>query len=202
MTEIQIVLSTDNSFLARLARFFGAEYTHAMLRFLVDTGYPCTLAPEYGNLWQHHIIEATMRSGVIERAWHPGEYTKWAAHHLGPEYTELADYEGMLAFARGCIGHRYAFEWLPSIAIQIIRKFLKNLSRKPTIAVAGIPAGLVGTGEICSSFVDRLFYAWGFDLVPEQETFLVTPDEIARSPLLQLASPDGTIEYSTKKGGE
>jgi len=170
--QMKIFLSTDNSIWAQVARFLGAEFTHSGLLFLDHKALD--LAESLNgerNTWykdglpRYHIIEAGFRDGVIERAWNPDEYSKWAVYRLTDKaikarlgYVRHPEdiYDGILAYARGNIG-----------------------------------TGQVCTSLVDDCFLQ----GGHIDLVPYLDTPWVLPSDIASSPLLELLPPEGTVEW-------
>jgi len=208
---IDIVLTTDNSFFSRLARLLGAEWTHAMLRFpayarfraFENTAVEGIIQEAGFNVLDstfciktYRIIEAGFRHGVIERAWNPDEYSKWAVYRRKEPMLEWES-QAILEYARGNKGKRYAFEKL----LLLIPPFLKSaLARTiiPREEAAFITSGLFGEGHICTSLVDDCFMEIWDDLVPDIDTPWVLPDNIRDSPLLELLPPEGTVEWREK----
>lgn len=208
--EIEIALTTDNTFFSRLARWLGAEWTHAMLRFpiykrirhcesitlpqdSVIEGAIFNILDDSFRIEIYHIIEAGFRHGVVERAWNPEEYSKWAVYRLTDKaikarlgYLRHPEdiYDDMLAYARGNIGKRYAYEKLALLLPRLIRE---GASRR----IARFDSELfcytiLGTGQVCTSLVDDCFLQGGhMDLVPHLDTPWVFPDDIRDSPLLE-----------------
>jgi len=196
--EIQIVLTTDNSFFSRLARLLGAEYTHAMLRFcdLCTKHY----AGEHTCHWFYlNIIEAGFR-GVIERAWNPDEYSKYAAYRLAEDFEAWGD---LLEYARKQIGERYAFEKLILLVPRFLHRYIVSFLVRRNLAKAKMKGDLAilfsADGQICTSLVDDCFLEVGVDLVPDIDTPWVLPDDIRDSPLLELLPPEGTVEWNDNR---
>lgn len=179
--EVQIVLTTDNTLFARLARWLGAEWTHALLRYWY--AYPDEL--KRWGIGEGHfiIIEAGFHHGVIERAWNPDEYSKWRAYrvkeHIRPSRWR---YERILDYARGQIGKRYGFAELLLVIPRFVRRFLAwpyDWQRWPLFMVEGSIIGY--PHHICSSLIDDCFLYAGIDLVPDAELPWVLPDDIRDS---------------------
>jgi len=150
---IEIVMTQDEKPWSRLGRFLGLiTWNHALLRY-PEVGHPFSV--RQGLRSPYGIIEAGF-GGVVDREWPPEEYTRYAVYRLKePCSPEL--YDLMLAFARGEVGKRYAFEWLPPIIIRLLRTFLKNRLPRPGKAnVMGVASDMLGKGEVCTSLVDRL----------------------------------------------
>lgn len=194
MFKMQIVLTTDNSLLSRLARALGATWTHAMLRF------PNEACKRLGCKEQHClVIEATMRRGVIERAWTPGEYTKWAVYGLRPKYVARNTNQRVLDYARGNVGKWYAFDKL----LLVIPRFLRTIVRHSVIKFELLRYfrrsenhfSIILMGErahICSSLVDDCLFAAGIDLVSNYGVPWVLPDDFLDSDLLELVEEGGS----------
>lgn len=180
--EIQIVVSTDNTFFARLARRLGARWTHAMLRFCICCLYG--FDKRLGCLHTYKIIEAGFRHGVIERPWNPDEYTAWAVYELTDAFIGTVSND-ILLYARGNIGKRYAFERLPLLIPRFIKKLFTPLITKPGPVYGYL--SFLGTGHICTSLVDDCFlHGAGIDLVAFSDVPWVLADDIADSPLLEM----------------
>lgn len=200
--QIEIVLTTDNSLLARIARALGAEWTHVMLGFIQCESHTNFCGQSYQWI-RYHIIEATMRHGVIERPWNPEEYTRWAVYRLKDKYSVNADYDKILAFARGNKGKFYAFDRLIMMIPNFIRPILDRMIVKLTFPKSFMEGWMASRAfwdhgqrrHICSSLVDDCFLYADCDLVPGIDTPWVLPDQIAQSKLLELAPPDGATEW-------
>jgi len=208
--QMKIFLSTDNSIWAQVARFLGAEFTHSGLLFLDHKALD--LAESLNgerNTWykdglpRYHIIEAGFRDGVIERAWNPDEYSKWAVYRLTDKaikarlgYVRHPEdiYDGILAYARGNIGKRYAYEKLALLLPRFIREATSRRVARFDRELYRFT--ILGTGQVCTSLVDDCFLQGGhIDLVPYLDTPWVLPSDIASSPLLELLPPEGTVEW-------
>lgn len=206
---IEVVVSTDNSFFARLARLFGAKWTHTMLRYLIPFPYMMMAGKTYwvGKDGIYHIIEAGFRHGVVERPWNPPEYSAYAVYRLKDEYFETGEqradfYEHTLDFARGNLGKFYGFARLLLIIPRFLRGAVFYLAGHQTLERAvGRAEAFYGRGEryhICSSLIDDCI-TYGFyqadirdengiplDLCPNRPDIWVLPDDIAASPVLEL----------------
>lgn len=197
---IEIVVTQDNQWLSRLGRWLGlCEYNHALLRYRATVVPTIHLPPQFAEKMKgalagldltyeaNYIIEAGF-SGVVERPWHPEEYTNYAVLRLKEPYSE-AGYKRMLAFARTQVGERYGWELLPPIIIRLLRKLIGNFLQRPdALFVLGIASADWLDSEICTSVVDKTFCFGGYDLVPSQRSALVTADEIYASPILEVVS--------------
>jgi len=78
----------------------------------------------------------------------------------------------IVAYAWGNVGKPYNYGWLLKIAWELIR-------RRVVAAPFTYPA------HICSSLVYDCFRYAGVDLIPGHEGALLTPDDLAGSPLLE-----------------
>jgi len=129
------------------------------------------------------IIEAGT-SGVSDDRWRPERYHEYGAYRLqnwcfDEEAERQRAYDRMHSFAAGEVGKRYRFGALPLILWRMIRKLTK-------LTAAQSYRTFIGTGEVCTSLVDRTFLWGGFDLVPGETSPFLLPDEIACSPLLEM----------------
>lgn len=215
MSQIEIVLTTDDSWFSRLARWLGAEWTHAMLRVFdyeqfgtfgnmplpadaIIEGASFIGIGDYFLIKTYRIIEATMRHGVAEGPWNPEKYTRWAVYNTKKPLT-VVQKDMILGYARGNVGKSYAYDKLILLLPRLLRRFLNRLyetHRKQHIYLLGLSSvPLIMRTHICSSLVDDCFAYAGLDLVPDIDTPWVLPDDIASSPLLELAPPDGAIEW-------
>ncbi len=170
--QLDVVLTQTPRLWLRIANWLGADikWTHALLRYHVENALP-------------RIIEAETH-GVIDELWTPEKYHDYGVYRLqswcfDDEAEKQGVYERMYSFAAGEVGKRYRYEALPAIVWRIIRKL-------PIFTAADRYTSVVGTGEVCTSLVDRTFLWGGFDLVPGQTSPFVLPDEIASSPLLGM----------------
>lgn len=222
---IEIVLTADDSWFSRLARWLGAEWTHAMLRFECPGYNGCDIcktqtwlatemdwvdpthlaATKLKPMLQYHVIEATMRHGVIERPWNPEEYKRWAVYRVADWFwanpqQKTGSEERVLAYARGNIGKFYAFDRLALVLPKLLRQAIANIVRPPTDVASRLDADIAWmlSGErrhICTSLVDDSFLYGDVDLRPDIDTPWLLPDDFRDSPLLELAPPDGAIEW-------
>jgi len=170
--QLDIVVTHTPSLWLRIANWLGAgiKWTHALLRYRVGRS-------------SLRIIEAGAQ-GVIDDLWSPDRYYEYGVYRLqrwcfDDEAERQGAYERMYSFAAGEVGKRYRYEALPAIVWRIIR-------RLPGFIATVRSASLVGTGEVCTSLVDRTFLWRGFDLVPGETSPLVLPDELVSSPLLEM----------------
>jgi len=118
-----------------------------------------------------YIIEAAAE-GVVKRPWNPKAWERYA------RFKPLVDDKAlpkMTDFANGEIGKRYKYKVLPTIA----RKILWRIIGKYYILYM-----YIGRGEVCTSLVDNVFRYVGYDLVPNEPSPFVLPDEISVSELL------------------
>ena len=137
---------------------------------------------------EYKIIEAVWQ-GVVERPWRPESYHSYAMYRLKEEefYSELDKervYAWMISFAKGQMGKRYAFEALPIILRRLLTPALNFFWAGP-IRIAFMEF-VIGTGEVCTSLVDKTFLWAGIDLLPAATSPFVLPDELMRSEKLEL----------------
>jgi len=170
--QLDVVVTHTPSLWLRIANWLGADikWTHALLRYREGSSSP-------------RIIEAGAQ-GVIDELWSPDTYHEYGVYRLqgwcfDDEAERQGVYERMYSFAAGEVGKRYRYEALPAIVWRIIRRI-------PRFTAADRYSTLVGTGEVCTSLVDRAFLWGGFDLVPGETSPFVLPDEITSSPLLEM----------------
>lgn len=175
--QLDIIVIRTPSLWVRVANWFGAKikWTHALLRYRVRDSSP-------------RIIEAG-GEGVVDDLWRADRYHEYGAYRLcnwcfDDEVHRLEAYERMYSFAVGEVGKRYRYEALPIILWRIIRRI-------PPFTSTVRSASLVGTGEVCTSLVDRAFLWGGFDLVPGETSPFVLPDELVSSPLLEMIEHGG-----------
>ena len=159
-----------------LANKLGVKihWTHAFLRH------------DYGG--EYKIIEAVWQ-GVVERPWRPDSYHSYAIYRLKEDCFVNVDarawaYIVMCAFGRGGLGKRYRYEALPIIARRLLRPICRFLW--PGLPRSVWPEFIIGTGEVCTSLVDKTFLYGGFDLVPGETSPFVLPDELVRSEKLEV----------------
>lgn len=155
------------------------QWTHAFLRH------------DYGG--EYKIIEAVWQ-GVVERAWRPELYHSYAIYRLREEHFLDEDdkqipYSLMHSFARGSVGKRYRYETLPIILRRLLRPVFNFFWDGPKRDEA--ESFVVGTGEVCTSLVDKAFLWGGFDLLPGEPSPFVLPDELAGSELLEMVEVRG-----------
>jgi len=157
--EVYVVV-TYGGILGRLARWAGLKWNHAALRYV-------RAEPEGAR-----IIEAGP-FGVQERSWEDfvagaEEYQAFQVKDSLPEVTMRE----IVAYAWGNVGKPYNYWWLLKIAWELVkRRFVVGLLTYPA--------------HICSSLVYDCFLYAGVNLIPGQEGVLVTPDDLANSPLLE-----------------
>jgi uncharacterized protein YycO len=157
--EIYVVV-TYGGILGRLARWFGLTWDHAALRYVRD--------PSAGA----RIIESAA-CGVQERSWEDfiagvKEYQGFRVKDGLPEVTRRE----IVAYAWGNVGKPYNYWWLLKIAWELIKsRFVTGILTYPA--------------HVCSSLVYDSFLYAGVNLIPGQEGVLVTPDDLANSPLLE-----------------
>jgi hypothetical protein len=175
--QLDVVVTNTPSLWWRVARWLGADikWTHALLRYHVGRTSP-------------RIIEAGTH-GVIDALWKPDRYHEYGVYRLqrwcfDDEAQRQRAYERMHGFAAGEVGKRYRYEALPTILWRLIRRI-------PRLSGGVRSASLVGTGEVCTSLVDRTFLWGGFDLVPGETSPFVLPDDIVGSPLLEMIEHGG-----------
>jgi len=165
---IRLAVERTPSFWIRLANWLGIRiyWTHSFIQY------------------DGRMIEAGA-TGVVDTPFPPKRFFKseFAFYELKPELFESEQakreaYLKMLAFAKGEVGKRYKYEALPIILIRLLRL---SFSKKRY---------LIGTGEVCTSLVDRTFLYAGFDLVKGETSPFVLPDELVESDLLMPVSLD------------
>lgn len=155
------------------------HWTHAFLRH------------DYGG--EYKVIEALWQ-GVVESPWRPQTYHSYAIYRLKEDCFVDADHKHgayflMLSFAKGSVGKRYRYEALPIIFRRLLRPVFKYFWRGPDRTIEW--GFLIGTGEVCTSLVDKAFL-WGeFDLLPGEISPFVLPDELAGSGLLEMVEFHG-----------
>lgn len=177
LIQVDMVVTHTPSLWLRIANWLGADiqWTHALLRYRVGESSP-------------RIIEAGSQ-GVVDDVWTPDGYHQYGVYRLRDQwFDKVTDrqeaYERMYSFAAGEVGKRYRFEALPVILWRIIKRI-------PRVAVADRYTTLVGTGEVCTSLVDRTFLWGGFDLVPGETSPFVLPDDLVGSPLVEMIEHGG-----------
>lgn len=175
--ELDIIVTQTPGLWVRVANWLGAgvKWTHALLRYRVGDSMP-------------RIIEAGA-DGVIDDLWRPDRYYEYGVYRLrdwcfDDDAARQGAYERMHSFAVGEIGKRYRLEALPLILWRIVRRI-------PRFTAADRHTFLIGTGEVCTSLVDRTFLWGGLDLVPGETSPFVLPDELVSSPLVELIEQGG-----------
>jgi len=161
--RLQIVVTYNPDWLGRLMRRYGHTWNHMCLRYYRETP---------GSSWR--TIESAM-VGIKERSWEEfiAPKTEYQALQVRDDLPESTKRE-IVAYAWGNVGKPYAFHWLFTFGWRVLRERL--FSR---LSVLTYPA------HLCSSLVYDCFRYAGVDLLPNQAGVLVTPDELATSPLLQ-----------------
>lgn len=161
MYEVAVVVTYKADLLGKLARLWGlATWTHAALRYIrEDRPSP-------------RIIESSVW-GVREGSWDEfipecDEYKLFRTKEELPE----ANKREIIAYAWGNVGKPYHFLWLLRVAWRLIRE-------------RWFASALTYPAHICSSLVYDAYLYGGIDLVPDQQDVLVTPDDLANSPLLE-----------------
>ncbi|MGD1995193.1 MAG: hypothetical protein PVH62_00315 [Anaerolineae bacterium] len=157
--EVHVVV-TYGGLLGRLARWFGLTWSHAALRYARDAQASA------------RIIESGA-CGIKERSWE--DFVAGAEEHQAlqmkeslPEVTKRE----IVAYAWGNVGKPYNYWWLIKIAWELVK-------RRFVVGALTYPA------HVCSSLVYDCFLYAGVDLLPGHEDVLVTPDDLASSPLLE-----------------
>jgi hypothetical protein len=157
--EVHVVV-TYSGVLGRLARWFGLRWNHAALRYVRD---------ESAGV---RIIEAAA-CGIQERSWEDfvagvEEYQVLQVKDGLPEVTMRE----IVAYGWGNVGKPYNYWWLLKIVWELVkRRFVAGLLTYPA--------------HVCSSLVYDSFLYAEVNLIPGQEDVLVTPDDLANSPLLE-----------------
>ena len=157
--DVQVVVIYAGVF-GRLARRLDQEWNHAALRYVRD-----------GRAGARIIESSTW--GAVERSWEgfiagAEEYQVFRVKDGLPEATV----HEVVAYAWGNVGKPYNYWWLVKIAWELVK-------RRFVAAAFTYPA------HVCSSLVYDCFRYAGVDLVPGHQGVLVTPDELANSPLLE-----------------
>lgn len=144
----------------RLARWFGLKWNHSVLRYM------------RGESAEMRIIESGA-CGVKERSWEDfiTGVEEYQAFQVKDGLPEIAMRE-IVAYAWGNVGKPYNYWWLLKIAWQLAK-------RRFVVGMLTYPA------HICSSLIYDCFLYAGVDLVPGHGDVLVTPDDLANSPLLE-----------------
>lgn len=179
--KIEVVLTSHDAWWLRFINWLGAdmEWGHALLRFRPAN------APSY-------IIEA-MGEGVIKRPWRTNGWQRYGRFRLKEPSQDTALV--MTAFAEGEVGKRYRYEALPIIARKILKRIIKEVAEVIERIVKKITGKkysvlYIGKGEVCTSLVDNVFGYVGYDLVPDEVSPFVLPDDIADSELLERIEDD------------
>jgi uncharacterized protein YycO len=154
------VVVTYGGILGRLGRWFGLKWDHAALRYVRD-----------GSVGARIIESAAC--GIKERSWEDfiagaEEYQVFQVKDGLPE-VKMRE---VVAYAWGNVGKPYNYWWLLKVVWELV-------SRRFVVGVLTYPA------HICSSLVYGCFLYAGVDLIPGHEGVLVTPDDLANSPLLE-----------------
>lgn len=158
--EVRVVVTHGGGILGRLARWYGLKWSHAALRYV------------RGGSAEPRIIESAA-CGARERSWDDfiagvKEYQAFRVRGGLPEVTRRE----IVAYSWGNVGKPYNYWWLLKIAWRLVKgRFV--------VGVLTYPA------HVCSSLVYDSFLYAGVDLIPGQQDVLVTPDELANSPLLE-----------------
>jgi len=157
--EVQVVV-TYGGILGRLARWYGLKWNHAALRYVRDESEGV------------RVIEAGAW-GVVERSWEDfvAEVEEYQVLQVKDGLPEVTVRE-VVAYAWGNVGKPYNYGWLLKIAWELVKGRL----------VAGV---LTYPAHVCSSLVYDCFLYAGVNLIPGHEGVLVTPDDLANSPLLE-----------------
>lgn len=159
--EVYVVV-IHSGLLGRLARWFGLKWSHAALRYVRDG----SAGPR--------VIESEA-CGVRERSWEDfiagvEEYRILRVRDGLPEATMRE----IIAYAWGNVGKPYNYGWLLQVGWELLRR--------RRVGVLTYPA------HICSSLVYDCFLYAGVNLIPGHQGVLVTPDDLANSPLLEEVS--------------
>lgn len=157
--EIQVVV-TYGGLIGRLARRFGLRWNHAALRYMRD--------PAAGA----RIIESAA-CGAREQSWERfiAGVQEYQAFQVKGGLSEVTMRE-IVAYGWGNVGKPYNYWWLLKIAWELVKRRLMAV-------VFTYPA------HVCSSLVYDCFRYAGVDLLPGHVGVLVTPDDLAQSPLLE-----------------
>jgi uncharacterized protein YycO len=157
--EIHVVV-TYGGILGRLARWYGLKWTHAALRYVRDGAAGA------------RIIEAAA-CGIQERSWEDfiADAEEFQVFRVKDGLPEMTMRE-IVAYAWGNVGKPYDYGLLIRIAWELVK-------RRFVVGVLTYPA------HVCSSLVYDSFLYAGVNLIPGHEGVLVTPDDLANSPLLE-----------------
>jgi uncharacterized protein YycO len=158
--ELHVAVTWGEGLLGSLARWFGLDWSHAALRYLRNASA------------EPRIIESAAW-GIRERSWwdlvaESEEYKVFRVRDGLPEVTKRE----IVAYGWGNVGKPYNYWWLVKIGWRLIKE-------RFVVGVLTYPA------HVCSSLVYDCFLYSGVDLLPGQEDVLVTPDDLANSPLLE-----------------
>jgi len=158
--QIHVVVSYDDSLFGRIVRWYGLQWSHAALRYVRQE----SIGPR--------VIEAGSL-GIKERSWDDfvagsEEYRVLQIRGSLPETIKRE----IVAYAWGNVGKPYNYGWLLKLAWELLK-------RRLVLGVLTYPA------HICSSLVHDSFLYGRINLVPGHAGVLVTPDDLANSPLLE-----------------
>jgi hypothetical protein len=159
--DVGIVITYRRRFPTYLARRWGiATWTGAALYYVME------------GMSSRRIIESTMRT-VRELSW--GEFIggrdEYELLQLREGLPEV-DVREVIAYAWGNVGKAHSGQWLRTVARRLIRRHWLALP-------------LSYPGHVSSSLVDDAYLYAGVDLIPGQGDTLVSPDDLADSPLLK-----------------
>ncbi|MGD9030921.1 MAG: YiiX/YebB-like N1pC/P60 family cysteine hydrolase [Anaerolineae bacterium] len=157
--ELHIAVTYGEGLLGKLARWYGLMWSHAALRYV----------REGSN--DPRIIESAA-CGVRERSWWDlvAESTEYKVYRVKEGLPEVTKRE-IVAYGWGNVGKPYNYWWLVKIAWRLVTRRLLRVLTYPA--------------HVCSSLVYDCFLYAGVDLIPGQTDVLVTPDDLANSPLLE-----------------
>ncbi len=166
--KVAIAVTYHDNLFGRLHRKFGLVWGHAALahnslpsirEYIPGYSYP-----------QWHVVESTF-SGVRERPWE--EFISGVDECKIFELLENIPphrYVAMVAYAHGNVGKPYNFFGLAKVIYRLLTKRI-NIFRYHS--------------HICSGLVYDSFLYGGINLVSGSKDVLVTPDDLANSPLLK-----------------
>jgi hypothetical protein len=157
LRELYVVTTYGPGLVSWLARKVGGmTWSHAAIRF------------RWGVIGEPLVIDAGA-TGVHVRPWEQleRESTAYCLYELAdpPPECDLCE---IVAYAHGNVGKPYNYWWLLLIAWRAWRDL------RPFTYPA----------HVCSSFVYDAF-DYSVDLLPGSQSVVVTPDELAASPLLR-----------------
>ena len=160
--EIQVVVTYRGGLFGRFCRWWGIIWTHAAIRY------------KYSSDKKWKVFE-TAGFGTVNRDWEGfikgvDEYQAFEPKHELSREKQIM----LISFAWGNVGKFYNFPRLIWLALKYL-----FAGRKPQ--------ALYIASHVCSSFTDACFHHIEMDLVPDQKDFWVTPDDLAKSPLLKKA---------------